>query len=89
MNNKISKEIGFSMNELNEDTVLIEGISYHSTSKKSKIKNERQYSKVNLHLFDKEYIEKLQQIELNLKSQTNVKVRLLNSLEKLTILLMK
>lgn len=68
MDNKKKKELGFSMNEVNEYTILIEGVVQGKASKKAKMKHEREFSKISLHLFDKEYIEKLQEIEIEIIS---------------------
>ena len=57
MDDKTKKTLGFSMNEVDENTILIEGVVQGKVSKKAKYKSERQFSKVSLHLFDEEYIE--------------------------------
>ena len=59
------KELGFSMNEIDNDTIIIEGICQDKVSKKTKLKYEREFSKISLHLFEREYIERLQQIEID------------------------
>lgn len=66
MDNRTKKDPGFSMVEIDDNTILIEGIVQKKGSKKAKNKNKRQFSKIALHLFDKEYIEKLQEIEFEL-----------------------
>jgi predicted site-specific integrase-resolvase len=66
MEDKELKEIGFSMNEKDEGTIIVEGVVLGKVSKKAKVKYERQFSKVNLHLFDKKYIEHLQKIEVEI-----------------------
>jgi hypothetical protein len=66
MDNKTQKDLGFSMVEIDDNTILIEGIVQNKSSKKAKVKHERQFSKIALHLFDRDYIEKLQEIEFEL-----------------------
>ena len=66
MDNKKKKELGFSINEVDESTILFEGIVQKKISKRNKIKIERQFSKVEMHLFDKEYIEHIQQISIEI-----------------------
>jgi hypothetical protein len=90
MDNKTKKELGFSMNELDDNTILIEGVVQGKVSKKSKMKYEREFSKVSLHLFDKEYIEKLQEIEIELISNNkDIGDKLSDSFTRIARFLMK
>ena len=77
MDSKTQKDLGFSMVEINDNTILIEGVVQKKISKKAKAKRERQFSKIALHLFDREYIEKLQEIEFEIVLEEK------DSLEKL------
>ncbi|MDY0388308.1 MAG: hypothetical protein RBT65_14555 [Methanolobus sp.] len=90
MDNKTKKELGFSMNEVDENTILIEGVVQRNVSKKVKMKYEREFSKISLHLFDKEYIEKLQEIEFESVSRNKaVNEKLNESFTKIAKFLMR
>jgi hypothetical protein len=90
MDNKTKKELGFSMNELDENTIIIEGVVQGKTSKKNKIKFEREFSKVSLHLYDKDYIERLQKIEFDVISNNkDINDRLTDSFSRIAKFLMR
>lgn len=90
MNKKNRQEIRFSMNEINDNTVLIEGYVTGKLSKKDKIKIERGFAKISLHVFDKAYIEELQEIVMgDFVNEKSKKVKLIDSLSKIAKFLMK
>lgn len=73
MDNKKKKELGFSINEVDESTILFEGVVQKKLSKRNIIKVERQFSKIEMHLFDKEYIEHIQQISIEISENSERK----------------
>jgi len=84
------KEIGFSLDDVDGSTVLVKGVANGKGSKRSKLKREKRYSKVSLHLFEKEYIEKLYGMELELvKSQKSAMEAIREMLEQTAKVLMK
>lgn len=90
MDNKTKKELGFSMNELDENTIIIEGVVQGKVSKKSKMKSEREFSKVSLHLFDKEYIDRLREIEFEITANNKaIEDRYSDPLSRIARFLMK
>ena len=64
------KKIGFKMNVEDDSTILIEGIIRRKVSKKQQKKLESQFSIIYLHTFEKEYIETLQKIKVNIISDS-------------------
>lgn len=90
MDNKTRKELGFSMYEVDENTILIEGVVQGKASKKAKVKYEREFSKISMHLFDKEQIEKLQEIEIDAERYNkDINEKLSESFSKIVRFLMK
>lgn len=53
-----------SFNGIDNSTVSVNGKVLGKGSKKAKAKRQRNYAKLSLHLFDKDYIEKLYMIEI-------------------------
>jgi hypothetical protein len=72
MDNKTIMELGFSMKKMDDSTVIVEGVVNKNVSKKNKSKYEKQFSKVALHLYDKDYIERLQKIEIELVNSDGI-----------------
>ena len=70
MDIKKMKKIGFKMNVEDDSTILIEGIIRRKVSKKQQKKLESQFSIIYLHTFEKEYIETLQKIKVNIISDS-------------------
>ena len=90
MDNKTKRELGFSMNELNDNTILIEGIVQGKVSKRTRTRYERNFSKVSLHLFDRECIEKLQKIEVGtVSNDKNIEEKFTESVYKVAKFLLK
>jgi len=90
MNDKTKRRLGFSMNEQNDNTILIEGVVQGNVSQRARAKQEQNFSKISLHLFDKEYIEKLQKVEVKVvNNDRSFREKFALSANKVVALLLK
>lgn len=83
MDNRAIERLGFSMSEQSNNTILIKGVAQGNVSKKIRAKRERNFSKISLHLFDREYVERLQKVEVkNVNNNRSIGEKLALSVSK-------
>ena len=61
---KTEEELGFSMTKIDEHTILVKGVVQGNVSEEERKRQEESFSEVYLHLFDREYVEMFQKIEV-------------------------
>ena len=86
---KTAKQVGFSMNRVDEDTIEIRAIPRNNLSGKKRVAFNKRVSVVGLHVFDKKQLDRLQKIEEKIhrerKSRNNTIKESIRTLGKLLI----
>ena len=63
MQTKTAKQIGFSMSRIDENTIEIRPVPRNNLSRKKRVAFNKRVSVVDLHVFDKKQLDRLQRIE--------------------------